>query len=89
MSAHIVRTERGAYATLVDGDTSTEYTAHGGLLCVMWNLGNGQGSQYREVTGSLGTRGGTVPVQPGADIARIVQAEFKRGHGYRPKIVEG
>jgi hypothetical protein len=89
MTAHIVRTERGAYATLVKGDTSTEYTAHHGLLCVMWNLGNGQGSQYEEVAVGLRTRGGTIPVKPGADIAKIVQTEFRQHYGYTPKIVEG
>lgn len=63
-------------ASIIDDDgTVTDYAAHGGLLCKVVNRGRGQGDQFFEVCAHLALQGPTVPVPPGADVAKILRKE--------------
>ena len=82
---YIIRECNGRRATLVEPkapegpydatETRTEYTEHGGLLCRIWNRGNGQGNQFQEVGTGLHPHGRTVPASRVDNIARLVQRE--------------
>ena len=91
----ILREDGGSYATLVEPrtdageifETRTQYTAYRGVLCRHWIV-DWQGSKFDEVSGGLRSRGGTIPVKDGADIAKIIQREAIGRYGYRLPIRE-
>lgn len=71
---HIIRRSADA-AALIENNRTTEYVSYRGLLCRMWNLNNGQGPQFQEVCRGLHSRGTTIPVPDGVDVAKIIQQE--------------